>query len=257
MESSHHESDSLPLSSSCSTSQNVSCEKGPKRNVTSVWGRLDTVQTMTEKKRPPVRLCSLLATAADANLKYWQHTVLDFTTNIRGATCRLLSLFGYSQNAILSSWGNFWSGAALYGAEELLTAVQVFCSLSLAHIHMKVSLRAASERRDQWLHQEVRDCRSILTGQWPCIIMDSMATQHQAVAHTLTYSRSSTTNFHHLLQFQGKEWRTGRQEKPREAVTDERLSAAWYWYNWNVLSSTPSGFTKLQTHLIYVHNFTC
>lgn len=35
--------------------------------------------------------------------------------------------------------------------------------------------------------------------------LNGNASQHQAMAHTLTYGGSSTTNFHHLLQFQGKE----------------------------------------------------
>lgn len=48
--------------------------------------------------------------------------------------------------------------------------------------------------------------------------LNGNALQHQAVAHTLTYGGSSTTNFHHLLQFQGKEWWTGHSENPAVTV---------------------------------------
>lgn len=147
-----------------------------------------------------------LSTAADANLKNW-NTFHQIHKRHQGATCSVH--FEYSSEAILLSWSNFWQYAGGHSCTRLLSRIKL-----LAWLCVNTSwsfLRAENMAAAQRLHQGVSDCRSIPdVGCQPCTIME----QHETGAHALTYGRRSTTNFHHLRQFQweweggqGKEWR--------------------------------------------------
>lgn len=63
--------------------------------------------------------------------------------------------------------------------------------------------------QDQWLLQRESDSRSIPSGgHWPCTQWQHMATPGSGT-DSLTYSRSSITNLHHLLRCRGRERSTG------------------------------------------------
>lgn len=80
----------------------------------------------------------------------------------------------------------------------------------------QVSLKAVHVQPDQRLQQGVSDCGSISNvGSWPCTINGNATPNHGTL--TLTYGRRSTTNFHHLLQFQW-EWKGPGQKVMGEVI---------------------------------------
>lgn len=86
----------------------------------------------------------------------------------------------------------------------------------------KCETRSVITSRNKWLQEYPK--RGPLTMHHHGL--NGNASQHQATAHTLTYGGSSTTNFHHLLQFQW-EW-----EGPRQRVMDRSFGAwteQWEW----------------------------
>lgn len=200
-------------------------------------------------------------TAADANLKMSTHTASDFTKDnkvqpVQSSLClntpKMQSCFleVISDQTVTLHWWRLCRRKN-FNSYSFTCTLFWFEPLSLPWGGWR--LRARNVRPDQWLHQGVSDCRSIPNvGHWPCSIMDSMAnaSQHQAMAHALTYGGSSTTNFHHLLQFQ---W---QRKGPRQRVMDRSFAARTRQRQTDNLTAGLTRF-KLELSLILLSPLLC
>lgn len=97
----------------------------------------------------------------------------------------------------------------------------------------KCATRSAITSRSKWLQEYPKRGPPTMHHHG----LNGNAPQHQTMAHALTYGGSSTTNFHHLLQFQW-EWKG-----PRQRVMD-RSFGVWtqqwqrgpnWWTTWVIV----------------------
>lgn len=158
------------------------------------------------------------------------HSPSGFTKDNKVQPLQSSSQFKYSQNALLLPWGNLWL--------DMVSAVQLNKRLHLSsHFTQALSSGWAFSRFMKWNTEDFERCKwettSVITSRnkglqeypkcGPLTMhhhgLNGNASQHQATVHALTYGGSSTTNFHHLLQFHW-EW-----EGPRQRVMDRSFGA--------------------------------